>query len=77
MIQREANAYNRLADEFTEEYAALREHKDLLARWAATEKNGTVSTGEAVEKDRGRGTFGRSSGNTIPPGKGCLPLSPA
>ncbi len=51
-IQTEAQTYDRLADEFTETYASLQEKKDLLAKWEAEEKNGTVAAGADVEKEK-------------------------
>jgi len=53
VIQREAQRYDNLSDEFETEYAALQEKKDILAQWSAEEKKGVVGSGPEVEKQKG------------------------
>ncbi|MGA2762173.1 MAG: FecR domain-containing protein [Spirochaetia bacterium] len=52
VIQREVQSYDRLQDEFTEEYAALQEKREILARWETEEKNGTIPAGADVGKEK-------------------------
>ena len=52
VIQREAQRYDNLSDEFDTEYAALQEKKDILAKWSTEEKKGIVGSGAEVEKDK-------------------------
>ena len=52
VIQREAQRYDNLSDEFDAEYAALQEKKDILAKWSTEEKKGIVGSGAEVEKDK-------------------------
>lgn len=52
VIQQEATAYDRLVDEFDQTYADLRKQKDLLAKWKAEDKAGTVSAGVDAEKEK-------------------------
>ena len=53
VIQREAQRYDNLSDEFDAEFAALQEKKDILATWSTEEKKGTVGSGAEVEKQKG------------------------
>jgi hypothetical protein len=52
IIQREAQRYDALSDEFDTEFAALQEKKDILASWEAQEKKGAVGSGDEVEKQK-------------------------
>jgi len=52
VIQREAQRYDALADEFDSEFAALQEKKDILAKWRAEEKKGVMGSGAEIEKEK-------------------------
>jgi len=52
VIQREVQSYDRLTDEFAEEYAALKEKNAILARWEAEDKGAGAATGIDLEKER-------------------------
>jgi len=52
VIKTEVQAYDRLFDEFTEEFGVFREKREILARWEAEEKSGKVDTTIDVEKER-------------------------
>ena len=53
VIQREAQRYDALSDEFDTEFAALQEKKDVLAKWFTEEKRGVVGSRDEVEKEKG------------------------
>ena len=52
VIQREAENYDRLVDEFSASYAALMEKREILSRWSDEEKNGAIGAGAEVEKQK-------------------------
>lgn len=51
VIQREAQNYDRLVDQFTADYAALQEKRQILDTWEAEEKSGGAA-GPNVEKEK-------------------------
>jgi len=52
VIQREVQSYDRLVDEFAEEYAALQQKRSILARWETEEKGGTTAGGEDEDREK-------------------------
>ncbi|MGA2640353.1 MAG: FecR family protein [Spirochaetia bacterium] len=53
VIQREAQRYDALADEFDTEFAALQEKKEILAKWSSEEKRHVVVSEAEIEKEKG------------------------
>jgi hypothetical protein len=53
VIQREAQRYDSLSDEFDTEFAALQEKKDILAKWSTEEKKGVVGSSAEVDREKG------------------------
>ena len=53
VIQREAQRYDALSDEFDAEFAALQEKKEILAKWSKEESKGVVGSDTDVTREKG------------------------